>query len=195
MVPFGPGGPTDVMARVIAPGLHLALGRPVVVENHPSASGNDGIARAARSAPDGYTLLVTSTGFVANPTLFRNPDHDMARDFPSITESGASPNTILTKPDSGIASVADLVVRAKAKIGGLNIANPGLGSTQHLAAELLRLRTGNELVQVTHQSAAQVVQAVPAGPTLIGVAALPGICADQGWQALRLGDQREAALA
>ena len=159
VVPFGPGGPTDVMARVIAPGLSTALGKPVVVENRPGASGNVGIAHAARSAADGYTLLVTSTGFVVNPTLFRNPGYDIAKDFAPITELGASPNTILTKPDSGINSVADLVARAKATPGGLNIANPGLGSTPHLTAELLRLRTGIELVQVTHQSAAQAVQA------------------------------------
>jgi tripartite-type tricarboxylate transporter receptor subunit TctC len=173
VVPFGPGGPTDVMARVIAPGLAAALGRPVVVENRPGASGNVGIAHAARSAPDGYTLLVTSTGFVVNPTLFRNPGYDITKDFAPITELGASPNTILTKPDSGITSVADLVARAKATPGGLNIANPGLCSTPHLTAELLRLRTGIELVQVTHQSAAQAVQAVLAGTTPIGVAALP----------------------
>jgi tripartite-type tricarboxylate transporter receptor subunit TctC len=144
-----------------------------VVENRPGASGNVGIAHAARSAADGYTLLVTSTGFVVNPTLFRNPGYDIAKDFAPITELGASPNTILTKPDSGINSVADLVARAKATPGGLNIANPGLGSTPHLTAELLRLRTGIELVQVTHQSAAQAVQAVLAGTTPIGVAALP----------------------
>jgi len=108
-----------------------------------------------------------------NPTLFRNPGYDIAKDFAPITELGASPNTILTRPDSGITSVADLVARARATPGGLNIANPGLGSTPHLTAELLRLRTGIELVQVTHQSAAQAVQAVLAGTTPIGVAALP----------------------
>ena len=173
VVPFGPGGPTDVMARVIAPGLAAALGRPVVVENRPGASGNVGIAHAARSAPDGYTLLVTSTGFVVNPTLFRNPGYDITKDFAPITELGASPNTILTRPDTGITTLAELITRAKATPGGLNIANPGLGSTPHLTAELLRLRTGIELVQVTHQSAAQAVQAVLAGTTPIGVAALP----------------------
>ena len=173
VVPFGPGGPTDVMARVIAPGLSAALGKPVVVENRPGASGNVGIAHAARSAADGYTLLVTSTGFVVNPTLFRNPGYDIFKDFAPITELGASPNTILTRPDTGITTLAELIARAKATPGGLNIANPGLGSTPHLTAELLRLRTGMELVQVTHQSAAQAVQAVLSGTTPIGVAALP----------------------
>jgi tripartite-type tricarboxylate transporter receptor subunit TctC len=173
VVPFGPGGPTDVMARVIAPGLSAALGRPVVVENRPGASGNVGIAHAARSAADGYTLLVTSTGFVVNPTLFRNPGYDIFKDFIPITELGASPNTILTRPDTGIMTLADLIARAKATPGGLNIANPGLGSTPHLTAELLRLRAGIEFVQITHQSAAQAVQAVLSGTTPIGVAALP----------------------
>jgi tripartite-type tricarboxylate transporter receptor subunit TctC len=105
------------MARVIAPGLAAALGRPVVVENRPGASGNVGIAHAARSAPDGYTLLVTSTGFVVNPTLFRNPGYEIAKDFAPITELGASPNTILTRPDSGITTLAELITRAKATPG------------------------------------------------------------------------------
>ena len=128
VVPFAPGGPTDVMARVLAPGLSAALGQPVVVENRPGGGGNVGVVHVARSIPDGTTLLVTSTGFVVNPSLFRNPGYDPVQDFAPITELGASPNVILARPDSGISSIAALVERAKTTPGGLNLANPGTGS-------------------------------------------------------------------
>ncbi len=173
VVPFAPGGPTDVMARVLAPGLSSALGQPVVVENRPGGGGNVGVAYVARSAPDGLTLLVTSTGFVVNPSLFRNPGYDPVADFTPITELGASPNVVLARPDSGIGSIAELIDRAKATPGGLNLANPGTGSTPHLTAELLRLRAGIEFVQIPHNSAALAVQSLLSGTTAVGVTALP----------------------
>jgi tripartite-type tricarboxylate transporter receptor subunit TctC len=86
VVPFGPGGPTDVVARILANGLSPALGQPVVIENRGGAGGNIGTVMAARAAPDGYTLLVPSTGFVVNASLFRNPGYDPIRDFAPITE-------------------------------------------------------------------------------------------------------------
>ncbi|WP_149539606.1 Bug family tripartite tricarboxylate transporter substrate binding protein [Siccirubricoccus phaeus] len=173
VVPFGPGGPTDIMARALSHGLTPALGQPVVVENRPGGGGNIGVAHVGRAAPDGYTLLVTSTGFVVNPSLFRSPGYDPFRDFAPITELGASPNVLLARPDSGIESVAALVERAKAAPGVLNMANPGIGSTPHLTAELLRLKTGIEVVQVPHNSAALAVQSLLGGTTSIGVTALP----------------------
>ncbi|MBL6453746.1 tripartite tricarboxylate transporter substrate binding protein [Belnapia sp. T6] len=173
VVPFAPGGPTDVMARVISSGLTAALGQPVVVENRGGGGGNIGAAHVARSAPDGYSLLVCSTGFVVNPSLFRNPGYDPVRDFAPVTELGASPNVILAGARSGIGSIAELIARAKTTAGGLDMANPGTGSTPHLTAELLRLRAGIEFVQITHASAALAVQAVLGGVTPVGVAALP----------------------
>jgi tripartite-type tricarboxylate transporter receptor subunit TctC len=173
VVPFAPGGPTDVMARALAPGLGAALGQPVVVDNRPGGGGNVGVAHVARSAPDGTTLLVTSTGFVVNPSLFRNPGYDPVQDFAPISELGASPNVILARPDSGIDSIAALVERAKATPGGLNLANPGTGSTPHLTAELLQLRAGIQFVQIPHNSAALAVQSLLSGTTAVGVTALP----------------------
>ncbi len=173
VVPFAPGGPTDVMARVLSAGLTGTLGQPVVVENRGGGGGNIGAAHVARSAPDGTTLLVVSTGFVVNPSLFRNPGYDPVRDFAPVTELGASPNVIIAGARSGIASLAGLVTAAKARPGGLDIANPGTGSTPHLTAELLRMRAGIEFVQITHNSAALAVQSVLGGITPVGVAALP----------------------
>ena len=172
VVPFAPGGPTDVMARVVAGGLAGPLGQPVVVENRPGGGGNVGVAHAARAAPDGYTLLVTSTGFVVNPSLFRSPGYDPVRDFAPVAELGASPNAILARPDSGIATVAELVARAKAEPRRLDMANPGTGSTPHLTIELLQLRAGVEFVQVPHNSAALAIQSLLGGTTPVGVTAL-----------------------
>lgn len=173
VVPFAPGGPTDVMARVLSAGLTAALGQPVIVENRGGGGGNIGAAHVARSAPDGTTLLVVSTGFVVNPSLFRNPGYDPVRDFAPVAELGASPNLVIAGAQSGIRSLADLIAAARARPGGLDMANPGTGSTPHLTAELLRLRAGIEFVQITHASAALAVQSVLGGITPVGVAALP----------------------
>src|SRR4051812_36595044 len=178
------------MARVLAPGLGAALGQPVVVDNRPGGGGNVGVAHVARSAPDGTTLLVTSTGFVVNPSLFRNPGYDPVQDFAPISELGASPNVILARPDSGIGSIAELVDRAKATPGGLNLANPGTGSTPHLTAELLRLRAGIQFVQIPHNSAALAVQSLLSGTTAVGVTALPPAHAQ-----IKAGTLRAPALA
>ena len=114
ILPAAPGGPTDVMARVISPGLHARFGQPVIIVNRAGAGGNIGVVQAAKSPPDGYTLLIASTGFVVNPSLYRDPGYDPFRDFIPITELGSSPNVILVLPSSGIASLADLVAKAKA---------------------------------------------------------------------------------
>jgi tripartite-type tricarboxylate transporter receptor subunit TctC len=161
------------MARVVANGLNGALGQPVVVENRPGGGGNVGVAYAARQAPDGYTLLVTSTGFVVNVSLFRNPGYDPVGDFAPITELGASPNVILARPDSGIGSIAELIAKAKATPEKLNLANPGTGSTPHLTIELLQIRAGVEFVQIPHNSAALAIQSLLGGTTPAGVTALP----------------------
>ena len=173
VVPFAPGGPTDVMARVLSAGLTALLGQPVVVENRGGGGGNIGAVHVARSAPDGYTLLVASTGFVVNPSLFRNPGYDPVRDFAPVTLLGASPNVIIAGAQSGITSLEGLVAAARSRPGGLDMANPGTGSTPHLTAELLRLRAGIDFVQITHASAALAVQSVLGGVTPVGVAALP----------------------
>ncbi|MBW8268930.1 Bug family tripartite tricarboxylate transporter substrate binding protein [Caldovatus aquaticus] len=173
VVPFAPGGPTDVMGRVVANGLGAALGQPVVVENRAGGGGNVGVAHVARQPPDGHTLLVASTGFVVNASLFRNPGYDPVRDFAPITELGASPNVILAHPASGIRTIGELVARAKATPEKLNLANPGLGSTPHLTAELLQIRAGVAFVQIPHHSAALAIQSLLGGTTPVGVTALP----------------------
>ncbi|MBR0653483.1 Bug family tripartite tricarboxylate transporter substrate binding protein [Plastoroseomonas arctica] len=172
IVPFGPGGPTDICARILAQGLSPALGQPVVIENRGGAGGNIGVAMAARAVPDGHTLLIASSGFVVNPSLFRNPGYDPVRDFAPITELGASPDVFLASIASPIRNLDDLVARARATEGGLHFANPGTGSTPHLAGERLAILKGLRFVQVTHSSAALTVQSVLVGTTEIGATAL-----------------------
>jgi len=172
IVPFGPGGPTDICARILAQGLSPALGQPVVIENRGGAGGNIGVALAARAAPDGHTLLIASTGFVVNPSLFRNPGYDPVRDFAPITELGASPDVFLASAASPIRNLDDLVVRARATEGGMHFANPGTGSTPHLAGERLAILKGLRFVQVTHSSAALAVQSLLADTTEIGATAI-----------------------
>lgn len=172
VVPFGPGGPTDIVARILANGVSPLLGQPVVIENRGGAGGNIGVSLAARAAPDGYTLLVTSTGFVVNASLFRNPGYDPIRDFAPITELAASPDVFLTRADSPLRSLDDLLARARATPGGMHFANPGTGSTPHLAGERLAILREIGFVQVTHSSAALCVQALLAATTPVGATAL-----------------------
>ena len=173
ILPAAPGGPTDVMARVISPGLHARFGQPVIIVNRAGAGGNIGVVQAAKSPPDGYTLLISSTGFVVNPSLYRDPGYDPFRDFIPITELGSSPNVILVLPSSGIASLAELVAKAKADKSKLNVINPGQGSTPHLTAELLQLRAGIAVENIPYNGAGPAIQALLANTTPVGITALP----------------------
>ena len=193
VVPFAPGGPTDVMARVVANLLTGPLGQPVIVENRAGGGGNVGTAHVARAAPDGYPLLAGSTGFVVNVSLFRNPGYEI-REFAPVTVLGASPNVILARPDSGIDSIAALIARAKATERRLDMTNPGTGSTPHLTIELLQIRASVEFVQVPHNSAGLAIQSLLSGTTQVGCTALPPAHAQIKAGALRAlaitGEQR-----
>jgi tripartite-type tricarboxylate transporter receptor subunit TctC len=173
IVPAAPGGPTDVMARMIAPGLTAKFGQTAIVFNRAGAGGNIGVVQAAKSPPDGYTLLIASTGFVVNASLYREPGYDPFKDFVPITELGSSPNVILVTPGSGITSIAQLVEKAKASKTPLNIINPGQGSTPHLTAELLQLKAGIAVENIPYTGAGPAIQALLANTTQVGITALP----------------------
>jgi tripartite-type tricarboxylate transporter receptor subunit TctC len=165
VVPFAPGGASDLIARMIAPPLGEALKQSVVVENHAGANGNIGITMVAHADPDGYTLLVASSVFLVNPTLSKSAAYDPQSDFAAIAELGGSPNAIVTRPASGIADIADLMARAKAKPNSITFSSPGLGSISQLGLELLELRTGVKLLHVPFTGAGPAVQAALAGTT------------------------------
>lgn len=173
VVPAAPGGPTDVMARVISPGLHARLGQPVLILNRAGAGGNIGVVQAAKSPADGYTILIASTGFVVNVSLYREPGYDAFKDFLPITELGSSPNVILVPPSSSVTSMADLIATAKRDGGKLNVINPGQGSTPHLTAELLQLRAGIGIENIPYNGAGPAIQALIGKTTPVGITALP----------------------
>ena len=173
VIPSAPGGPTDVMARMISPGLTSRFGQPVLIVNRPGAGGNIGVVQVAKSAPDGYTLLIASTGFVVNPSLYREPGYDPFRDFLPITELGSSPNVILVHPTSGITTIGELLDTAKRDKTRLDIINPGQGSTPHLTAELLQLRAGVTVENIPYNGAGPAIQALLANTTPVGITALP----------------------
>jgi tripartite-type tricarboxylate transporter receptor subunit TctC len=172
-VPFAPAGPTDIMARILATHLGEALPGTVIVENRAGAGGNIGIGLAARAEPDGYALLVTSSAYVVNPSLYARIPYDPYKDFAPIAELGTSPNVILVTPRLGINSLADLVARAKNNPSELNYASPGIGTTPHLSGELLKIVTGIEMTHVPFSGAGPAIQALLGGTTQVAVVALP----------------------
>lgn len=165
VVPFAPGGTSDIVARLLAVALSQSLGQSVFVENRAGANGNIGIAAVAKSDPDGYTLLVASSVIVVNPELSKQAAYDPVKDFAAIADLGSSPNAIVARPDSGIKDVADLIARAKANPDQLNFSSPGVGSISQLGAELLKLRAGIRMVHVPYTGAGPAVQAVLGGTT------------------------------
>ena len=173
IVPAAPGGPTDVMARMISPGLNAKFGQPAMIVNRAGAGGNIGVVQAAKSPADGYTLLIASTGFVVNASLFRDPGYDPFKDFLPITELGSSPNVILVHPSSPISSIGQLIDKAKADKEKLDVINPGQGSTPHLTAELLQLKAGISIENIAYNGAAPAIQALLAKTAPVGITALP----------------------
>jgi tripartite-type tricarboxylate transporter receptor subunit TctC len=174
VVCFPPGGSTDVSARIIGLGLAELLGKPVVIENRPGAGGNIGIGYVARAAADGYTLLVASSVFVVNASLYRNAPYDPFRDFAYVGTLGASPNLICVRTDLGINTLAELVAAAKAQPDRFNYASPGIGTTPHLAGEVLKLRTGAPLQHVPFLGAGPATQAILSGTTEVLIASQGG---------------------
>ncbi len=172
IVPFAPGGPTDIVARVLGEALGQSLGQQIIVENRPGAAGNIGMAAAARAKPDGYTLLLASTAIAVNTALFANLPYDPFKDFAPVAELVGAPNVLVVRANSGIKTLAELIERAKAKPGEINYSSPGAGTKSHLTAEQLKLRTGIDIVHVPYPGAGPAVQAVLGGTAQVGSVAL-----------------------
>ena len=174
VVPFAAGGPSDLTARLMSPRLGEALGQTFIVENRGGAGGNLGIAQVARSAPDGYTLLVVSSAFVVNPGLYKQVPYDPLKDFAPVAALYTSPNVFIATPASGITTIAELVARAKANPNELSYASAGIGTTPHLAAELLKIAAGINITHVPYPGAGPAIQAILAGTVPLMCASLPG---------------------
>jgi tripartite-type tricarboxylate transporter receptor subunit TctC len=172
VVPFPAGGPTDIIARIVAGALQQSLGQNVIIDNRVGAGGNIGMAYVARATPDGYTLLFTSTAIAVNPGLFANLPYDPIKDFVPISELVNAPNVLFVRPDSGINSIAELVARAKAEPNKLNYASPGVGTKSHLTGELLKLRAGIDIQHIPYRGGGPATQALVAGTVQLGSVAL-----------------------
>jgi len=172
IVPFAPGGPVDIIARILNVHLSQILGQQVIVDNRGGAAGNIGMGVAARAVPDGYTLLLTSTSIAVNPALFKKLPYDPFKDFVPISELVSAPNVIVVHPDSGINSIAELVARVKAEPGKWAYSSPGAGTKSHLTGEMLKLRAGIDMIHVPFRGAGPAAQAVLARQLQVGSVAI-----------------------
>ncbi len=174
LVGFPPGGGTDIMARLLTPKLAEILGQQYVVENRPGATTNIASAMVASSAPDGYTLLFTTSALAINKSLYKNLTYDAERDFAPVSVFAESPNLLVAHASAG-ASVKELLAQARAKPGAMNYSSAGSGTSQHLAGELFKARTGAQIVHIPYKGTAASLTAVIAGEVHFSFANVPAI--------------------
>ncbi|MGE9008484.1 Bug family tripartite tricarboxylate transporter substrate binding protein [Leptospira interrogans] len=188
VVGFPAGGPTDVIARMVSQKLSDALGQQFFVENIGGAGGNTASGQVARATPDGYTIMVVSTGFVVNPSLYAKVPYDAVRDFAPVTLVAVSPNVVVVNPSVPAKSLPELVQLIRDNPGKYGFAGPGVGSTPHLGGELFRLAFSLDLVHVPFTGAAPAIQSTVGGHTPIAFTALPpALSAVQAGQLRALG--------
>jgi tripartite-type tricarboxylate transporter receptor subunit TctC len=163
VVGFTPGGGVDINARLLAAKLSESLGQQFLVENKPGAGTNIANETVAKSTPDGYTLLFTSPAVAINMSLYRHPPYDALRDFAGVSVFSESTNLLVVPAALPVHSVKELIALAKEKPGALNYSSAGQGTTQHLAGELFKLRTGTQIVHVPYKGSAPSLTALIAG--------------------------------
>ncbi len=171
IVPFPPGGAADILARLIGNKVAEQIGQPLVVENRPGAGGTLGADAAAKSPPDGYTILHNTNGAAIAPALYRTLPFDGVKDFAPVTQIVASNLVLVAGPKSGIASVKDLLARARANPGKLNYGSSGPGNPLHLTMEMLKHAAGVDIVAVPFRGDGHIHTALIAGD--IEVAVIP----------------------
>jgi tripartite-type tricarboxylate transporter receptor subunit TctC len=163
LVGFTPGGGVDINARLAASKLSEYLGQQFIVENRPGAGTNIANEAVAKAAPDGYTLLFTSPAVAINMSLYKNPPYDALRDLSGVSVFSESTNILVVPASLPVKSVQELLALARAKPGALNYSSAGPGTTQHLAGELFKLRTGTSIVHVPYKGSAPSLTALIAG--------------------------------
>jgi len=163
MVGFTPGGGVDINARLLASKLSETLGQQVVVENRPGAGTNIANEYVAKSDPDGYTLLFSSPTVAINKSLYRKLGYDAPRDFVAVSEFSESTNLLIVPASLPVNSVQELIALAREKPGALNYSSAGSGTTQHLAGELFKLRTGTKIVHVPYKGSGPSIAALLGG--------------------------------
>ena len=197
IVPFAPGGASDLMPRVVGEKLSPMWGQPVVIENRPGAAGNLGMEAGAKAPADGYTLLSAPNGnLVVNPHMYAKLAYDVFKDLAPITRIAAVQNVLVVHPDVPASNVAELIELAKAKPGALNFASPGNGSQAHVAVELLKLQLGLDLVHVPYQGVGPAMKDLLGGRINLMVAQVPSALPHiKGGKLRALGVASNAPLA
>jgi len=173
IVPTAPGGGTDFTARSIAQKLSEALGQTVIVDNRPGAAGNIGVDIAAKSSPDGYTLVMPITSFPINPHLYPKLPFDTVKDFAPVVLASVAPLFLVVNPSVPAKSVSELIALAKAKPGQLNYANSGSGTTAHLAGELFKKMAGVDLVSIPYKGGGPAVLDLIGGRVQVYFSTIP----------------------
>lgn len=168
IAPFAPGGPVDVLSRLIAEKLTNKLGQQFFVENQPGAGGNIGMGNGARAAPDGYTITVVGPSFVVNPSLFAKLPFDPQKDFAPVTLAAISANVLVVHPSLPAATAKDLVSYLTANPGKLGFAHPGIGTTAQLAGEMFRRSQSLDIAPVSFNGSAPAIQSVLGAHTPVG---------------------------
>src|SRR5688572_1892987 len=189
IVPFAPGGASDLMPRIVAEKLTAIWGQPVLMENRPGAAGNIGMEAGAKSAPDGYTLVSAPNGnLVVNPHMYARLNYDVFKDLVPVTRIAAVQNVLVVHPDVPAKSVKELVALAKAQPGKLTFSSPGNGSQAHVAVELLKMQLGFDAVHVPYKSVADAMKDLLGGRITMMVAQVPAAQAHiQGGKLRALG--------
>ena len=199
IVPFAAGGPTDVIGRLVAERLSEVLGQQVYIENMPGAGGNLGVVQGRRAAPDGYTIVAVSTGFIINPSMYSTIGYDPIKDFAPISLVAASPNVVTVHPSVPAKNLKELIALIKADPSKYSYSQPATGSTPHLVAELMK-QTYNlpDLTMVPFNGAPLAINSTLGDHTPIAFTALPpaiGAIKDGSLRGIAiLAKQRVAAL-
>jgi len=173
ILPFPPGGGTDILGRLLAERLAANLGQPVVTENRGGAGGNVGAEAAARSAPDGYTIVLVAPSLAISPTLYSKLNYDPVKDFAPIALVASVPNVMITHPSVPAANLQEFIALAKSKPGGMNFGSGGSGTSNHLAGELLNLTAGIKLVHVPYKGVNLAMNGVLAGEVQLAFIGIP----------------------
>jgi len=173
VVPLSPGGFADTPARLLAPKLSAALGRQVYIENRPGAGGTIGANEIAKSAPDGYNLLISGTPLVISPWLYQNMQYDVLKDFNHFSLLAVGPYILVVNPQLGVGTVRELIAAAKAQPGRIDYASSGNGSAQHLVSALFNSMAGIELNHVPYKGSGPAMQDLISGQVKVTFAGIP----------------------
>ena len=189
IVPYPPGGGTDVVARILSEPLAAELGQPIIIDNRGGAAGNVGTDLAAKAPADGYTILFTLSSHTINPKLYDKLPFDVEKDFVPISLAALIPQILVVHPSVPVSNVKELIALAKAQPGKLNYASVGTGSPGHIAGELFKLRTGVEIVHIPYKGGGPAVTDTIGGQVQLLFVSMPA-----AWQFVKAGRLKAIAV-